>query len=101
MQFLYMNHRIRDKKPAGPVIVCQGEEGTREANEFVLRIGNVVIGRVVFDPHGLDACNTHEVKAWVELNDHVDVIAEAKKRPVARAKNPNSKIAFELPMKKS
>lgn len=100
MQFIYMNHRIRDKKPAGPVIVVQGEEGVREANEFSLRIGSVVIGRVVFDPYGLDACNTHEVKAWVELNDHVDVVAEAKVKPTAQPKNPNSKINFLFNVKK-
>jgi len=72
-QFLYMNHRIRQRRPSGPVIVCQGPGETREANCFEIRLGEELIGWVKFDRKGLDACETHDVKAWVELVDHVDV----------------------------
>jgi hypothetical protein len=94
MQFIFMNERIRSKNPKKPVIVCQAEGGTREANEFTLRIGDVVIGRVVYSKDGLDVCDTHEVKAWVELNDNVDVVAGRVERPVAQAKGPNQKVRF-------
>ena len=95
-QFIYMNERIRQKHPKLPVVVCQSEGGTVEANQFTLRIGSVVIGRVVFDKRGLDVCETHDVKAWVELNDNVDVIAEADVKqlplPLASEKRPNRKV---------
>lgn len=97
MQYVFMNHRIRMKKPDGPVIVClDGKSGgSLESNNFVLRIGGVEIGRVVFDPKGLDACTTHQVTAWVELNDDVDVWFKDFDKVVRKAaveKKPNQGI---------
>lgn len=101
MQYLFMNHRIREKKASGPVIVAMddligGELRVREADEFELWVHGQKIGRVVYDPKMLAACETHEVKAWVELDDIVVVRREADAAvfaPVARAKRVNQKVS--------
>ena len=87
-KYVYMNHRIRDPKTKGPVIVLQTEGGVREANEFEIQFRGQPIGRVKFSPKGLAACETHEVRAWVEFEDDVDFVVVAK----AKAKKPNRKI---------
>ena len=101
MQYLYMNHRIRQAKPKKPVIVAQddlmvsgGEPRTRESNEFDLWHHGEKIGRVVFEPKGLAACDTHEVKAWVELIDTVIVARKEDKvsKPRASAKLPGATV---------
>lgn len=71
---IFMNERIRQKKPTKPVIICQAPDGHQvEANRFNLYLGDgeILLGSVVFEPKGLDACETHEVKAWVELDPRV------------------------------
>lgn len=83
-----MNHRIRQNPPGGPVVVCQAPEDTREANEFEIFFRGEPIGRVKFDPAGLAACETHDVKAWIELEDDVEVLVAAR----AKAKRPKRKI---------
>lgn len=77
-QYIYMNHRIKQKRPRKPVIVCQRTDPaqTIESNCLVLMVGGRAIGKVVFDRSGLDACKTHDVKAWVELSDQVTVVAD-------------------------
>jgi hypothetical protein len=100
-QFLFMNHRIRDKKPSGPVIVAQDDfvlDNTprqREANEFEFWHHGEKIGRVVFDPKGLTECKTHDVRAWVEFDDLVIVSTpdeQKPKKPAATAKRANRKV---------
>lgn len=100
-QYIFMNHRIRDKKPKGPVIVAQDDftlDNTarqRESNEFELWHHGTKIGRVVFDPKGLAECKTHEVRAWVELDDLVIVSTPEDRKPekpVAAAKRANRKV---------
>jgi hypothetical protein len=77
-RYIYMNHRIRQAKPNGPVIVVQDERGHQtEANGFDLHFDGFKIGRVVYDPAGLPACETHEVKAWVELVGNVEITPSA------------------------
>lgn len=88
-QFVFMNHRIREKKPSGPVIVVQQDGAQRESNDFVLMFRGQPIGRVVFPGHPLDAVETHEVRAWVELEDDVMVVDAAA---VASPKKPNRKV---------
>lgn len=88
MKYVYMNHRIRDPKTTGPVIVVQAPEGTREANEFEILVFGQPIGRVKFDPKGLKVCETHDVRAWVEFTDDVNLVAVAKAAP----KKPNKKV---------
>lgn len=100
-QYIFMNHRIRDSKPKGPVIVAQDDftlDNTarqRESNEFQLWHHGQKIGRVVFDPKGLAECKTHDVHAWVELDDLVIVSAPEDRnpeKPVAAAKRANRKV---------
>jgi hypothetical protein len=101
-QYIFMNHRVREKKPSGPVIVCQDDYSNldntprqRESNEFELWHHGEKIGRVVFKPAGLAACKTHDVHAWVELDDLVIVAApedRKPKKPVAMSKRANSKV---------
>ena len=99
MKTIYMNHRIREKKPSGPVIVVQDEAGTTEANSFAITVGGEVIGFVEFDSKGCPQVTTHDVKAWVEFNDRVTLHASgktvctpAKAKPRASAKKPNRKV---------
>lgn len=100
-QYIYMNERIRQRKPGGPVIVAQddiyGSPRVREANEFELWHHGEKIGRVLFRTAGLDAVETHEVKAWVELDDMVIVADPTKttaapKKPVASEKKPGRAV---------
>jgi hypothetical protein len=90
-QFIFMNHRIKQAEPAGPVIVCQQGAGgpQREANEFEILYRGQPIGRAVFEPCGLAACETHAVRAWVEFEDDVDVrqvVHAARKKPNRKVK---------------
>ena len=125
MIHIFMNERIRQKKPTKPVIVCQAPGGEqREANRFNIYLGDgeILLGSVVFEPKGLAECETHEVKAWVELDPRVVTVRpvrtgittseaeyngatvkpeESKPLPVASAKNPNSPVNFLLKTKKS
>jgi hypothetical protein len=97
-QYIFMNDRIKQRKPNGPVIVAQDdlhEVKTRESNEFELWHHGDKIGRIVFDPKGLKACKTHDVKAWVELDDLVTVSsAEDRKprKPIAAEKKPGRSV---------
>lgn len=102
-QYMFMNHRIKMKKPDGPVIVAQddflGEPRQREANRFDLWHHGEKIGSVVFTGELLAACDTHEVRAWIELDDHVFVTAPdeaAPKAPVAAEKKPNAVIEYGI-----
>lgn len=88
MKYVYMNHRIRDAKPKGPVIVVQGPKDTREGDDFEIRYYGQPLGRIRFSQNGLTACDTHEVRAWVELHDDVDVVAVVE----AVAKKPRKKV---------
>lgn len=86
--FIFMNHRIREPNPSGPVIVVQTDGEQREANEFELRFRGQPIGRVKFTREGLSVVETHSVHAWVELDDDVEVVAVAK----AARKKSNRKV---------
>ena len=99
MKYAYMNHRIRMKKPDGPVIVVQEETETVEANRFEIIVGGQIVGHVLYDPKGLDACETHEVKAWLEFSEAVTLrpigkltITPHEAKPVAAEKKPNEKV---------
>ena len=102
MKYVYMNHRIREKKPSGPVIVCQTERDdvslSEEGNAFAIYYKGERLGSVIFEPKGLPQCETHDVKAWVEFHDAVDVLRmdtdEARGLPKASAKLPNAKVKF-------
>lgn len=93
-----MNHRIRMKKPDGPVIVAHGETETVEANAFEIIINGQTIGVVDYDPRGLKACRTHDVKAWVSFSNDVELRPFPKDKvvvtphPKASAKEPNKKV---------
>jgi hypothetical protein len=117
-QYVFMNEKIRQKKPCGPVIVVQDGAGAQyEANAFDLIFEGVLIGRVRYDRAGLDACETHEVKAWVELADGVEAVRSSdfpatnalgcsvmvrvgEQRPVASEKKPNQPVQFFLKIPK-
>jgi hypothetical protein len=104
-----MNHRVRQANPNGPVIVVQDQRGKQvESNGFDLFFDGFKIGRVVFDPKGLAACKTHDVRAWVELEKNVEVVPDpvAAEKPLpfaekplvkkaATAKRPNSQVNLD------
>lgn len=82
MKYIYMNERIRQKRPRKPVIVCQAPEGIVESNSFALCVNGIVIGHILYDRDGLPECETHDVKAWVQLFDHVEVVPFRDLHPV-------------------
>jgi hypothetical protein len=103
MKYVYMNHRIRMKKPDGPIIVVQEDDQTVEADMFEIMVGGHIIGYVAYDPKGLDACETHDVKAWVGFSNEVElrpvirdkseiITTPHEPKPVAAAKEPNSPV---------
>lgn len=97
-QYVYMNERIREKKPRKAVIVVQGVDETQVANLFEIKVGDIVIGYAAFDRKGLDACVTHDVKAWVEFHDAVKLtpVAARKPAPEAKAKRPGKLVQSRL-----
>ena len=73
MRYIFMNHRIRDKKPDGPVIVTQSDGRTKtqvHANQVAIKdnAGNI-LARVVFEDVPNRHIKTHEVRAWIEVYD--------------------------------
>lgn len=77
--FIYMNHRIREPRPRGPVIRVQhsGGPGSDHARNF--QEGNTVVingpSIVRFDPRGLAFAPDHRVTAWIEADDS-DVVVK-------------------------
>ncbi len=67
-----MNHRIRDAVPDGPVIRVKNGRRWRDTNEATLLLNGRRIGRVIYAPDE-NPVTTHEVKAWVELDEAVEV----------------------------
>jgi hypothetical protein len=103
MKYVYMNHRIKQKKPDGPAIVCQGKMDTVESNRFELIVNDEIIGYVEFHPAGLAECATHDVKAWVEFADFVTVrpigahtVTPHLVEPKAVPKEPNKPVTWHL-----
>lgn len=95
-KYVFMNEQIRKAKPSRPVIVCQDEHGNQvEYNEFEFWVDGRPVGKVVFNPDGLSACETHDVKAWVEMYDEVLVIAIEPCGPVAHPKEPNKQVVID------
>lgn len=111
-QYLFMNEEIRKAKPKRPVIVNQLWDGSqRESNAFEIRVGGKYIGLVQFDPKLLSACETHEVKAWVEFLDEVELVPVAivnlspeqaaildeqyPDSPLAHPKEPNKPVVID------
>jgi hypothetical protein len=70
--FIYMNEKIRQRKPGGPVIRVQHGNNPKNFVE-----GNLVIingpSVVRFDPRGLPIAEDHRVTAWIEA-DARDVV---------------------------
>lgn len=62
---IFMNHRIREKKPSGPVIRAVRGKKITESNCLKLMFAGKEVGRVIYDPKN-NPSTTHEVKAWVE-----------------------------------
>jgi hypothetical protein len=69
--FVYMNHRIREKKPRGPVIVVQRGNGSGKVEGNMVVINGPCVVR--FDPRGLPIAEEHHVTAWIEA-DLSDVV---------------------------
>lgn len=70
--FIYMNEKIRQRRPNGPVIVVQ--QGNNPAHKVECNL--VVINGpsvVRFDPRGLPLAAEHHVTAWIEA-DARDVV---------------------------
>jgi len=96
-RYVYMNHRIRQANPKGPVIVVQDADGgVVEADGFAIVFDGFLIGHVVFDPNGLKVCKTHDVKAWVEFTDAVELVPSGTPpRQAASEKKPNKVVRVD------
>jgi hypothetical protein len=66
-RYIYMNHRIREPKPSGPVIAVQTGKRVRSTNRVQLVHQGAVIGEVRFEPNGLRSAPSHHVRAFVEI----------------------------------
>jgi hypothetical protein len=108
-QYVFMNEEIKKTKPKRPVIVNQTWDGNqRESNAFAIHYHGKYIGLVRFEPEMLKACETHDVKAWVEFLDEVELVPvqvvdltpEQAARleaefPQAHAKEPNKPVVLD------
>jgi hypothetical protein len=72
--YVYMNEKIREKKPSGPVIVVQTGKRLRCTNRARLVVDGKVIGEVRFAARGLSVAPKHHVRAFVELRSDVKVL---------------------------
>jgi len=70
--FIFINHRIRQKKPKGPVITAQTGNLILEGNTVEILHDGKVIARVVYDPM-CKPSKTHNVTAFVETNKKIRV----------------------------
>ena len=70
--FIFVNHRIRQKKPSGPVITAQIGDVILEGNSVEILHEGKVIARVLYDPMRKPS-KTHHVSAFVETNTKVRV----------------------------
>lgn len=64
---IYMNHRIREPKPSGPVIAVQTGKKVRNTNRVELMHQGQKIGEVKFLESGLRTAVNHRVRAFVEV----------------------------------
>jgi hypothetical protein len=71
---IFMNHRIAQAKPDGPVIVVETRKKQQEGNRVDIMEKGKVVASVVFDA-GARPSRTHVVRAWVETNNRVVVKA--------------------------
>lgn len=69
---IFVNHRIKQKKPNGPVITAQSGERILEGNTVEIFHDGKVIARVVYDPSRKPS-KTHNVVAFVETNKRIRV----------------------------
>jgi hypothetical protein len=67
--FIFMNEKIRKRKPDGPVIRVQRADSYEEANRVFIHGPSVVR----FDPRGLPIAQEHHVTAWIEADER-DVV---------------------------
>ena len=69
---IFINHRIVQIKPTGPVIVVETRRKQKEGNRVdILDRGKIIVS-VIFDATA-DPSKTHNVRAWVETNKQVIV----------------------------
>lgn len=74
MPLIFMSHRIKDKRPDGPVIVVQSDGKQVHADKVLIYDNNGdVLGQVVFDMKPNAKIKTHEVRAWIEVFDKDNV----------------------------
>lgn len=85
-RYIYMNHRIREPKPGGPVIAVQTGRRVHDTNHVQLVHQGAVIGEVRFEPAGLRAAPHHHVRAFVEIFGDVEL-----RFPRADLREPNAK----------
>jgi hypothetical protein len=85
-RYVYMNERIRQPKPAGPVIAVQTGKRVRNTNRVQVVHGGVVVCEIRYAAGGLSTAPGHHVRAFVALADHVELrYPRARARKAVRA----------------
>ena len=69
---IFINHRIAQAKPDGPVIVVETRRKQQEGNRVDIIDRGKVVASIVFNSNA-DPSKTHSVRAWVETNKRVIV----------------------------
>jgi hypothetical protein len=73
-RFVFMNQRIREQVPGGPVIVFQEGRRQVQTNRIEISYRGRKIAELRFRPKGVYAIKTHSVRAALELFAAADVM---------------------------
>jgi hypothetical protein len=71
---IFINHRIAQAAPDGPVIVVETRKKQQEGNRVDIMEKGKVVASIIFDADA-DPSRTHLVRAWVETNNRVVIKA--------------------------
>ena len=67
---IFINHRISQAQPDGPVIIVETCKNQQEGNRVDILEKGKVVASIIFDANA-DPSKTHLVRAWVETNNRV------------------------------
>jgi hypothetical protein len=67
--FIYMNERIHEHPPTGPVVKVDRPDGSEDEGDLIeIKVLGRVVARVRYAPNR-NPSKTHKLKAWVEVLD--------------------------------
>ena len=75
-RYAYMNEKIREPEPSGPVIVVQTGKKLTNTNHVRVVVGGKVVAAIRFLKTGLKDAPQHKVRAFVEFFDGAELEVE-------------------------